>query len=280
MEVEIGAEEVADTPQEEAVKTTTTAGLANGTILEAAFVDPAYPWPPVDGQGKNAIELQASPKLLDDDEHTTDGEREAMKMPKKPAEAKRGFFNFFRCKKSASSDVLSEYEQQKAAALQARADYKARKKAKSKEKNKGERYSRVPEGILIYRLDTANHTLSLVSQPSTNTDTTTLVQKMVIASSAPSSDKSRRGIELTGIDGKKATLIACEQRTAISWLEAMDMMTANQQRAAAVANEAQLSGSKVRFRGTNCGGSVPYFFLHSSSRLSPNSPPEHGVMRS
>jgi hypothetical protein len=175
---------------------------------------------------------------------------------------------------------VNEYEQQKAAVLQARADYKARKKARSKEKNQGERYSRVPEGILIYRLDTANHTLSLVSQPSTNTDLTTLVQKMVIASSAPSSDKTRRGIELTGIDGKKATLIACEQRTAISWLEAMDMMTANQQRSAAVANEAQLSGSKVRFSGLICGLISILSLTYVPSRLSLNSHPEHGEMRS
>jgi hypothetical protein len=98
MEIEIGADEVADTRKEEAVKSTTTAGLMNGTILEAAFVDPAYPWPPVDGQGKNAIELQASAKLLDDDDHTTDGEREAMKMPKKPAEAKGEFLTSFDAK--------------------------------------------------------------------------------------------------------------------------------------------------------------------------------------
>lgn len=238
-EIEIGQEEeTAATPmEEEEVKK----GLVNGTILEAAFADPAYPWPPVDGQGKNAIELQANPKLLDSDDATTDGERDAMTMPKKPTGRK----GFLCCGKSAEADVLSEYEQQKAAALQARADYKERKKAEEKDRKKTERYARVPEGILIYRLDTANHTLELVSKPSTNTNMETLVQKMVIVSSKPSSDKSRRGIELTGIDGKKATLIACEQRTAISWLEAMDMMTANQERSAAVASEAKLNGGKI-----------------------------------
>jgi hypothetical protein len=35
-----------------------------GTIFEAAFVDPAYTWPPAEGQGKNAIELQASTALI------------------------------------------------------------------------------------------------------------------------------------------------------------------------------------------------------------------------
>ena len=37
---------------------------SGGAILEAAFVDPAYAWPPVEGQGKNAIELQASTALM------------------------------------------------------------------------------------------------------------------------------------------------------------------------------------------------------------------------
>ena len=36
----------------------------SGTIFEAAFVDPAYTWPPAEGQGKNAIELQASTALM------------------------------------------------------------------------------------------------------------------------------------------------------------------------------------------------------------------------
>jgi hypothetical protein len=228
--------EEVDEPEVEAPK--------NGTILEAAFVDPAYPWPPVDGQGKNAIELQASAKLLDDDDATTDGQREAMKMPKKPASMKKGFFG---CCRSSDLDVISDYEQQKAAAVKARGEYKANKKVKDKDKRRVERYKRVPEGILIYRLDTANHTLELVSEPSTDTDMGSLVETMVIASSKPSSDKSRRGIEITGIDGSKTTLVACEQRTAIAWCEAMDMMSANKQRSAAVKSGAKLDGKKVRF---------------------------------
>ena len=228
--------EEVDEPEVEAPK--------NGTILEAAFVDPAYPWPPVDGQGKNAIELQASANLLDDDDATTDGQREAMKMPKKPASMKKGFFG---CCRSSDLDVISDYEQQKAAAVKARGEYKANKKVKDKDKRRVERYKRVPEGILIYRLDTANHTLELVSEPSTDTDMGSLVETMVIASSKPSSDKSRRGIEITGIDGSKTTLVACEQRTAIAWCEAMDMMSANKQRSAAVKSGAKLDGKKVRF---------------------------------
>lgn len=227
--------EEVDEPEVEAPK--------NGTILEAAFVDPAYPWPPVDGQGKNAIELQASAKLLDDDDATTDGQREAMKMPKKPASMKKGFFG---CCRSSDLDVISDYEQQKAAAVKARGEYKANKKVKDKDKRRVERYKRVPEGILIYRLDTANHTLELVSEPSTDTDMGSLVETMVIASSKPSSDKSRRGIEITGIDGSKTTLVACEQRTAIAWCEAMDMMSANKQRSAAVKSGAKLDGKKIK----------------------------------
>ena len=35
---------------------------------------------------------------------------------------------------------------------------------------------------------------------------------------------------LTGVDGSSVTLVACEQRTAIAWLEAIDLMLANKMR--------------------------------------------------
>mmetsp|Transcript_17398 Transcript_17398/g.43410 ORF Transcript_17398/g.43410 Transcript_17398/m.43410 type:complete len:199 (+) Transcript_17398:238-834(+) len=61
-----------------------------GTILEAAFVDPAYQWPSPDGAGKNAIELQASVNImLDDNESvkTTESQKERMTIPKNPRQA-------------------------------------------------------------------------------------------------------------------------------------------------------------------------------------------------
>ena len=47
---------------------------------------------------------------------------------------------------------------------------------------------------------------------------------MVVADAKPGQDKSRRAIDLVGVDGTKATIVACEQRSAIAWLEAIDMM--------------------------------------------------------
>jgi hypothetical protein len=57
-----------------------------GTVLEAAFVDPAYQWPPPEGEGRNAIELQASVTLLDDGDSVkiTDSMRQRMEIPPKP----------------------------------------------------------------------------------------------------------------------------------------------------------------------------------------------------
>lgn len=52
--------------------------------------------------------------------------------------------------------------------------------------------------MLIYRLDTAAHTVSLVSPPSERTNMNTLVQHMVIAAASPGDDKSRRSIRITG----------------------------------------------------------------------------------
>lgn len=103
---------------------------------------------------------------------------------------------------------------------------------------------------MIYRLDTATQTISLMSETHSNTDEETLCRDFTIVSVKPSPDKSRRGMILTGIvnagddeenndetDGeekkrrtKEITLVACEQRTAIAWLEAIDLMLANKQR--------------------------------------------------
>jgi hypothetical protein len=202
-----------------------------GTILEAAFVDPAYSWPPGDGEGKNAIELQASINLLADDNdsvQTTESQRRQMKIPNKPSKQSVGFLGC--CKDNNAIMTLIEYEQAKKAALQARKDHYSKKKDREKTSRKKNKYNRVPEGILIYRLDTSTQTLTLMSDPHTKTDFSKLITEMVIASARPSSDKTRRGMTLIGADGLKVNLVACEQRTSISWLEAMDLMLANRTR--------------------------------------------------
>ena len=69
-----------------------------------------------------------------------------------------------------------------------------------------------------------------MSEPHSLTDRSKLVMEMVVTKAWPSPDKSRRGMVLKGSDGKEVTLVACEQRTAIAWLEALDMMHANKGR--------------------------------------------------
>jgi hypothetical protein len=208
-----------------------------GTILEAAFVDPAYTWPPADGEGKNAIELQASVYMLNDDDSvcTTESEKERMKIPPKPRQlapvAKKGFKC---CGSNAATDqelvTLQQWELQKNSALDARKAHYDSKMDRAKELRRKNRYNRVPEGILIYRLDTATQTLTLMSQPHSLTDTSTLVEEMVVAGARPAPNKTRRGMLLKGIDGTKTTIVACEQRTAIAWMEAVDLMLANKRR--------------------------------------------------
>lgn len=248
----------------------------SGTIFEAAFVDPAYTWPPAEGQGKNAIELQASTALmksaapndaideLDDDEvsltpsmMSSDDEGHQPRHRSKRTTTtvttqKKGFL----CCKShtdeqiisnTSSDLVSNpsFNKQKA---QRRAERHrrilAKKKKRRREARARERYRRVPEGILIYRLDTSDRTVTLVSGPSSNTDLNSLMTQMVVINAKPSSDISRRGIILTGVRGEMHTLVACEQRTAIAWLESMDMMLASKPNdATRAAIEDQLGGS-------------------------------------
>lgn len=245
-----------------------------GTILEAAFVDPSYNWPPKDGEGRNAIELQASTALLtsvrsrDDDEDTLDDLKSSpstiVEEPTLPKLTRKkqvttvettyssrcGFFKL--CKKAEDQVVHThtveeplgddetavkkqQYEDAKAAAGQRKAEKKLKKKARLQLRKEREealrraerdrtKYTRVPEGIFVYRLDTAAKTVTLLSGPSSNTDLDGLLRHMVVAAVSPSADKTRRGINLTGVDGTHATLVSCEQRTATAWLEAMDMM--------------------------------------------------------
>ena len=85
---------------------------------------------------------------------------------------------------------------------------------------------------MIYRLDTATRTLSLMSEPHHKTDRSKIIDEMVVSHARPSTDRTRRGMHITGVDGRSVKLVACEQRTAIAWLEAMDLMLANQARQA------------------------------------------------
>eukprot|EP00577_Skeletonema_sp_RCC1716_P010580 CAMPEP_0113389520 /NCGR_PEP_ID=MMETSP0013_2-20120614/9670_1 /TAXON_ID=2843 ORGANISM="Skeletonema costatum, Strain 1716" /NCGR_SAMPLE_ID=MMETSP0013_2 /ASSEMBLY_ACC=CAM_ASM_000158 /LENGTH=817 /DNA_ID=CAMNT_0000272601 /DNA_START=128 /DNA_END=2581 /DNA_ORIENTATION=+ /assembly_acc=CAM_ASM_000158 len=240
-----------------------------GTIFEAAFVDPAYTWPPAEGQGKNAIELQASTALiksvapndrldeLDDDEvsltpsmmssddegaATSPRSRRNVQTTTTTTTKKR----FGCCKSSTNEQIISANSSndlvsksssfgsrfnKKGSKAERRAERQrriiAKKKKRRREARARERYRRVPEGILIYRLDTSDRTITLVSGPSSNTDMNTLMTKMVVINAKPSSDISRRGIILTGVRGEIHTVVACEQRTAIAWLESMDMMLAS-----------------------------------------------------
>jgi hypothetical protein len=229
-----------------------------GTILEGAFVDPAYKWPPSDGEGKNAIELQASLNLLhqsglpeDDDNdsvQTPDSMRQRMSLFRSNnynntlvSTSKSSFGLFSSCcgRRSSTDAVITssshrEALMQQKGLQQARQDYVAWKQGRYRDKVKRlrqqERYSRVPEGIFIYRLDTTTNTIHLMSTPHARTDTNTLVSEMTIVKAIPSPDKSRRGIVVTGSDGTKMTLVATEQRTATAWLEAMNLMLAKKSR--------------------------------------------------
>lgn len=270
----------------------------SGTILEAAFVDPAYSYPPAEGQGRHAIELQATSHLLnkvdppssfdheleDDDvsvsssgsdvlsisaaqdKAVADLRRRKKKVSRTTTEETVSYrgFSFLKCCKNTESHVVDEAHvvdepteeeikrvRHKAAlmASKQRQDYLTRKLTRQEHREKRkvaneerrkrrmyreqeesevQKYNRVSEGILIYRLNTATREVTLVSGPSSNTDIENLCTRIVVHSAIPSSDRSRRGICLTGIDGSRCTLTACEQRTAIAWLESIDMMLSQQ----------------------------------------------------
>jgi hypothetical protein len=207
-----------------------------GTILEAAFVDPSYAWPPKDGEGQNAIELQASLMLLNTDGDgesiaTTDTMTRRMRMPRRPLPLPKKWWQC--CRGDVGTMDIEElrvYEEKKLKAQEAVLSHDELKRqqmrTKEKEFRKKHRYARVPEGILIYRLDTSTHELSLMSEPHAKTKMETLITEMKVVQAEPSNDKSRRGMQLCGADDRVMTLVACEQRTATAWLEAISLMLA------------------------------------------------------
>lgn len=217
-----------------------SSGKFQGTILEAAFVDPAYNWPPKEGEGANAVETSASTVLLAKAE---DGDAKELEYPPAPRMRRQkmlvtetetytvGRCGIFKCCRSEEQVVNThtknipsdpeEKERLKSEYLAKRAA--VRKKRKEKREDQ-EKYDSVPDGVLIYRLDTASRTISLISAPNSNTDLRTLMTDIVVTDAVPSKSASRRGIMLTDESGQKFELIACEQRSATSWMEALNMM--------------------------------------------------------
>jgi len=217
--------------------------LANGTILEAAFLDPAY-----SGIVETFTEMVQG---TDEDDNVKPAQREAFETAVKTAQKKNP--GLFSC--CTSNEAVMDTHAPSASASRAPSTSAAAEKeqaanktaaATSKAKDAAQNNTnKVPEGILIYKLDTTNNTIELKNEPGAKTDIGKLMTSMVIAKAAPSNDASRRGIELTGIDGSKARLVACEQRTATAWLEAMDMMLGNKKRTDASRGVAKNSGAKV-----------------------------------
>jgi hypothetical protein len=48
--------------------------------------------------------------------------------------------------------------------------------------------------------------------------------EMIVVDAVPSSALNRKGIMITGDDGDVVEIVACEQRTATAWMEALNMM--------------------------------------------------------
>lgn len=209
-----------------------------GTVLEGAFIDPAY-GQVEDGTGKHAIELKASSKLLNNVGESSYLDEKPVKpnfQSRKITDAEvvtHSRCGFLRCCKESSvvdthTKTLSLDPKEKA---RMQSNYFKQKDAYSRNRREVraqeydmERYASVPEGIFIYRLDTASRTVSLASAPGENTNLSTLITELVVVEASPSRHRSRRGIILKGENREVLELVACEQRTATSWMEALNLM--------------------------------------------------------
>jgi len=214
-----------------------------GMILIAAFVDPAY----ADAGDNATIELKASSYILGDENAIREPEVPKIAVKKiykteteQVIESRCGIFNC--CRKTVSVDTHTYFvgakPVNKKEADRLAKDYvakrdEARRQMKEREMKERDKrklqinivsYDKVPEGILIYRLDTADGSITLLSRPHRLTDTKNLLRFMTVENAEPSPDKSRRGILLIGKNGVEHKLTACEQRTAVAWMEALNMM--------------------------------------------------------
>lgn len=209
-----------------------------GTILEAAFVDPAYSWPPNEGEGSNAVELEASTVLLANAEDKADlqyplvpkikGKKKVVTETETITVARCGIF---KCCKSEEQVVRTHTQaipvdpnEKERLKREYVAKREAVRRKRKEHRSYQEKYARVPDGVLIYRLDTAARTVSLISAPNSNTDLRALMTDIVVTDAQPSKSSSRRGILLTDEVGSRYELVACEQRSATSWMEALNMM--------------------------------------------------------
>ncbi len=219
-------------------------GKWTGTILEAAFVDSAYSWPPNEGEGRNAVEMEADALLMAKADN--DIKAEDLRYPTLPKiKTKKKVVTeteiitvsrcgFMKCCKTEEQIVSThtkhvpvdpeEKKRLKSEYMHKRAQVKRNRKEKRMQRLMEEKYAHVPDGVLIYRLDTKARTVTLISAPNSNTDMAHLMTDITVTDACPSNSSSRRGIMLTDDNGQKHELIACEQRSATSWMEALNLM--------------------------------------------------------
>jgi len=224
----------------------------SGTILEGAFVDPAYSWPPEEGVGTNALEL-FNTKTPNSKKNSNDEDLMYPEVPIVTNKRKvitetevvttgRCFGGLFKCCRSdeavlnTSSETIhinpEEKERVKKEYLRKREKVKKKRKERKemqkqmrkKQSEEIKKYTIVPEGVLVYRLDTAQKTISLISAPNSDTNMNELMTEMIVVDAVPSSALNRKGIMITGDDGDVVEIVACEQRTATAWMEALNMM--------------------------------------------------------
>ena len=201
--------------------------LYTGTILEGALVDPAYSWPPADGVGKHALEVVSK--------GTGSTEEDDLAYPEVPkVKAKRKVITeteittsnrcggLLKCCRSEEAvvnthvETLPVDEEEKERLRQnyfnQRDDIKNKRRERLMKKEEEEKYNMVPEGVLVYRLDTKERSIVLISAPNSNTDMRTLMTEMVVVDAVASRNSNRREILVTGDTGEQVEIIACEQR--------------------------------------------------------------------
>jgi len=243
------------TTNENSKSTNGSSNKWTGTILEAAFVDNAYNWPPREGEGSNAVELEASTLLMTKagDSNVNPQDLTYPELPKIKTKKRvvtetetvtMSRCGFLKCCKSDEHVVNTHSKTQqmpvdpeekkrlKEEYLNKRSQVRKNRKEKRQQRIQEEKYAHVPDGVLIYRLDTQQKTVTLISAPNSNTDLAHLMTDITVVDASPSSGSGndldtamgRRGIMLTDENGEKHELITCEQRTATSWIEALNMM--------------------------------------------------------
>mmetsp|Transcript_13081 Transcript_13081/g.18514 ORF Transcript_13081/g.18514 Transcript_13081/m.18514 type:complete len:270 (+) Transcript_13081:121-930(+) len=235
------------------------------SVIEGAFVHPSF---------KNISETGMNKMIVDDDTVASDGS-DFKKSDLKSSPTPRSW----NCCKSNDAVVLPKDFTPTKPAGDAKKKKAEEFKMKLTDAFDSRDYSKIPQGILIYQLDPSLRLLRLLKNSVVVPDVTKndnsnsndngnnnksnnkkplpslsnkeVLKVMIVKEAQRGSHPEGRAIDLLGIDGSKATIIAYSQKTVTQWVQIINNM----------------EGNVTKKAGTATGGDIAKLFIKDVKSL-------------